>query len=95
LDILFAAVYLKPRGGSRLVFAADSDNPLQVHHDAALGQQEVCRLQLHLSESEKCPLYHIRQIGRLADHLDAFTTIKSPGMRRQQSLRPATKTSLG
>jgi hypothetical protein len=39
----------------------------------------------------------IRQIERLADHLDAFAAIKSPGMRRQWSpfLRPTTKTGPG
>jgi hypothetical protein len=44
-------------------------------------------------------VYHsrIRRIGRLADRLDAFTAIKSPGMRCQWSLflRPSSKTSPG
>jgi hypothetical protein len=40
---------------------------------------------------------HIWQIERLADHLDAFSAIKSSGMRRQWSrfLRPFTKTGPG
>jgi hypothetical protein len=39
----------------------------------------------------------IRRIERLANRLDAFAAIKSPGMRRQWSpfLRPATKTGPG
>jgi hypothetical protein len=37
------------------------------------------------------------QIERLADRLDAFTAIKSPGTRHQRSqfLRPSTKTGPG
>jgi hypothetical protein len=44
---------MPPNGGSGLVFAADSGDPLHVLHWAALGQREACRLRLRLSETEK------------------------------------------
>jgi hypothetical protein len=48
-------------------------------------------------KQKKVRCSRIRQIKSLADHLDAFATIKSPGMRLQRSplLRPSTKTSPG
>jgi hypothetical protein len=49
-------VYIPLKGSDGLVFTADSGNPLQVLHEAALGQQEVCQLKLCLSEMEKDPL---------------------------------------
>ncbi len=39
----------------RAVFTADSGDPLLVIHEIALGQQEVCQLQLRLSETGKDP----------------------------------------
>jgi hypothetical protein len=71
--------------------------PLQVLHEAALGQREVFWLRLCLSETEKGPPSRSRQIERLADCLDAFVAIKTPGMRHQQSpfLCPFTKPALG
>jgi hypothetical protein len=86
-DILFAVVHPLPKGGSRLGFAADLDDPLQVCHEAALGQWEVCQLWTYLSKTEICP-----QWRHLA--IDALDAIKSPGMRRQWNLvlSPSTKT---
>ncbi len=54
-DVSFAAVYIPPKGVGGVVFTADSGDPLQVLHEAALGQREVCRLRLRLSETEKDP----------------------------------------
>jgi hypothetical protein len=55
LDISVAAVLIPPKGGGGLVFPADSGDPLLVIHEIALGQQEVCQLQLRLSETGKDP----------------------------------------
>ncbi len=51
-----SAVHLPLKGIGRTVFGAGSGDPLQVRLKAALGQRKVCRLRLHLSEAEKCPL---------------------------------------
>jgi hypothetical protein len=53
LDVLFAAVYLPPKVRGGLVFVDDSGDPIQLHHEAALGQGEVRQLRFHLSETEK------------------------------------------
>ncbi len=89
-----AAISGPPSG---LVFAANSDNPLQVLHEAALGQREVCGLRHFLSEQKNVHRSRIWRIGRLADRLDAFAAIKSPGIRCQRSpfLCPSTKPALG
>jgi hypothetical protein len=50
-----AAVYISPKGGGGLVFTADSSDPLLVIHEIALGQQEVCRFRLCLSETGTDP----------------------------------------
>jgi hypothetical protein len=55
LYVSVAAVYIPPKGGSGAVFTADSVDPLLVIHEIALGQQEVCRLRLCLSETGKDP----------------------------------------
>jgi hypothetical protein len=54
-DVPFAAVYISPKGGGEVIFTDDSGDPLLIIHETALGQREVCRLQLHLSETEKDP----------------------------------------
>jgi hypothetical protein len=45
-----------------------------------MGEQEICLLQLHLSETEIVRRGGVQQIGRLVDHLGTFATIKSPGL---------------
>jgi hypothetical protein len=94
-DVPFAVVHLPPKGGGGLVFAADSGDTLQVLHETTLGQREVCRIRLCLSGKEKGSC--IQQIERLADRLDAFNAMKSPGMRHWWSLFlcPSTKTGPG
>jgi hypothetical protein len=64
----------------RICFADGSDNPSQIRLEVALGQRKVCQLLLHLSEREKksAGVGDILQIGRLADGLDVFVSIKSP-----------------
>ncbi len=47
------AVYLLPKVHGGLVFTDDSGDPIQLHHEAALGQREVRQLRFHLSETEK------------------------------------------
>ncbi len=44
-----------PKGGGGIVFTADSGDPLPVIHENGLGQREVCRLRLRLSETKKDP----------------------------------------
>jgi hypothetical protein len=75
LGELFAAVHLSPKVGGGLVFADGLDDPLQVCHEASMGQQKVCQLRFHLSGTEKCLLWRYlanRKAGRL---FFAFATI--------------------
>jgi hypothetical protein len=77
-DVSFAAVHLLPKGGGDLVFAAELGNPLQVLHEAALGQREACWLRPSLSEREKARHSRIQQTERLANRLDASLPSKVP-----------------
>ncbi len=58
------------------------DSLLTACLEAVLGQREASQLQLHSPEEEKVRLENDWQIGRVADSLDAFVAILTPGLKR-------------
>jgi hypothetical protein len=81
-NVLFTAVHPLLKGSSGLVFAAGSSDPIQVCEEAALGQRELSCFDFTSLKQKKVCRSGILQIGRLADCLVAFATIKNLGCRR-------------
>ncbi len=90
-------IYPPPKDSNRLVPAAGSGDPIQVRHEATLGQREICRFYSTTLKQKKVCHSSIWQIGRLADHPDVFAAIKSPRARHRRSLVlcPSVKTDPG
>ncbi len=96
-DRLFAAVYLLPKGGADLFLLLIWVTPSKFFKRPLWYSERSAGFGFASLKWKKFRCSRIRQIVKLADCLDAFAAIKSPGMRLLWSLflQPCTKPGPG